>query len=83
MRGIIEIKFFKFSQGSFCGRHSSLQRNWFRLIAKSKPGFQDFKCIHAIRVFVLVALTFAHSFWSMIAIPFSNPIFVEKVISWK
>ncbi|CAO1317393.1 unnamed protein product [Diamesa serratosioi] len=56
----------------------SLQRNWFRLIAKSKPGFQDYKCIHAIRVFVLIALTFAHSFWSMLAIPFSNPIFVEK-----
>ena len=61
----------------------SMKRNWYRLVAETKPDKEtrDMRCLHAIKTISMFNITSGHSFWYMISIPFSNPIFVEKVNS--
>ena len=59
----------------------SMKRNWYRLVAETKPDKEtrDMRCLHAIKTISMFNITSGHSFWYMISTPFSNPIFVEKV----
>lgn len=59
----------------------SIKRNWYRLVAETKPDkeIRDMRCLHAIKTLSLFNITSGHIIWYMTATPFINPIFVEKV----
>lgn len=57
----------------------SFRRNWYLLSAPIKHDMRDLRSISAIRIWTMIAIFYGHCSWFCIAVPISNPIYVERV----
>lgn len=57
----------------------SVKRNWYRLIADTKPEHRELRCLNAFRTIVMFLITNGHVFWYLMSMPMINPVFIEQV----